>query len=234
MPFDLDPSYKQVPDRIAELKATHPNARLRPANPDKPFEVVTIGERTFIAYAAACYRDETDTLPAIGVAWEPFPGRTPYTKDSELQNAETSAWGRAIVAALRSESKSVASAEEVRNRKADREQPAPVPPEDQVRIDYLRDEVRQMLREIPMARKPTKKAMEAAGSPEDVHALVKAAYEASRAEEDAALRGEPGELPLKPGDDVQPLLVSCPRCAVKVPTGELAEHLGIEHEGVGG
>ncbi len=27
---------------------------------------------------------------------EPFPGKTPYTKDSELMNAETSAWGRAL------------------------------------------------------------------------------------------------------------------------------------------
>ena len=109
--------------------------------------------------------------------------------------------------------------------------PAPTPPEDQVRADYLREEVRWMLRNIPQARKPTKKEMEAAGDPEAVHALVLAAYEASRAEEDAALRGEPGELPLKPGDDVHPLLVSCPRCGEKVPTGELAEHLGIEHEG---
>jgi hypothetical protein len=28
--------------------------------------------------------------PGIGMAWEPFPGRTPYTKASELMNAETS------------------------------------------------------------------------------------------------------------------------------------------------
>ena len=40
-----------------------------------------------------------------------------------------------------------------------------------------------------------------------------------------------GELPLQPGDEAQPIMVSCPRCSVKVPTGELAEHLGIEHEG---
>ena len=121
MSFDLDPDYKQVPERIAELKAVHPDAVLRPVNPDKPFDVVTMGDRAFIVYAAACYRDPTDQLPAIGVAWEPFPGRTPYTKDSELQNAETSAWGRAIVASLRSESKAVASAEDVRNRRADQE-----------------------------------------------------------------------------------------------------------------
>lgn len=121
MAFDLPADYKQVPERIADLKEKHPDARLRPVNPDKPFEIVTVGDRTFVVYAAACYRDADDPLPAIGVAWEPFPGRTPYTKDSELMNAETSAWGRAIVAALRSESKAIASAEDVRNRRADQE-----------------------------------------------------------------------------------------------------------------
>lgn len=115
MSFDLG-DYKEVSERIADLKAKHPDASLRPANPDEPFKVVTIADKTFIAYTAACYRTPDDQAPGIGVAWEPFPGRTSYTKDSELQNAETSAWGRAIVAALASESKNVASANEVRNR----------------------------------------------------------------------------------------------------------------------
>ena len=140
MAFDLDPDYKQVPERLADLKAIHPDARLRPVDELEPFKIVTIPSvieteggptevnRTFIVYAAACYRDETDALPAIGVAWEPFPGTTPYTRNSELMNAETSAWGRAIIAALRSESKSIASAEDVRNRQAEDNVPAPQHP----------------------------------------------------------------------------------------------------------
>lgn len=108
---------------------------------------------------------------------------------------------------------------------------AEAPREDEARTAYLREEVRRMLRDMPTSRKPTKKAMEAAGDPEAVHALVLAAYESSRAEEDAALRGEPGELPLGAGDAVPSILVGCPRCGEKVPTGELAEHLEIEHEG---
>ena len=122
MGYEKPVDYKEVPERIADLKAVHPDARLRPVNPDKPFDIVTIGDKAFIVYAAACYRDADDPLPGIGLAWEPFPGRTPYTKDSELMNAETSAWGRAIVAALRSESKSIAAAEEVRNRQADNDE----------------------------------------------------------------------------------------------------------------
>lgn len=121
MAYEKPVDYKEVPERIADLKAKHPDARLRPVDPAKPFDIVTVDGKTFVVYAAACYRDENDALPGIGVAWEPFPGRTPYTKDSELMNAETSAWGRAIVAALRSESKSIASAEEVRNRRAEQE-----------------------------------------------------------------------------------------------------------------
>lgn len=117
--FELDPSYKDVPARIADFKTKHPEGCLRPVNPDEPYKIEALDGRFFIVYTAAAYRSPEDPLPGIGIAWELFPGKTPYTKDSELQNAETSAWGRAIVAALASESKSVASAEDVRNRQAD-------------------------------------------------------------------------------------------------------------------
>lgn len=127
MAFELDPSYKQVPDRIADFKAKHPEGSLRPLNPDKPFEIVTADNRTFIVVVAAAYRTPDDPAPGVGMAWEQFPGTTPYTKNSELQNAETSAWGRAIVAALASESKAVASAEDVRNRHAEQNAPDEVP-----------------------------------------------------------------------------------------------------------
>jgi hypothetical protein len=48
-----------------------------------------------------------------------MPGKTPYTKDSEIQNAETSAWGRAIVAVLAADTrKGVASRDEVAARRS--------------------------------------------------------------------------------------------------------------------
>lgn len=119
MAFDLDPNYKQVPERIADFKEKHPEGCLRPVDPARPFWFEEVGDKLFLCYAAAAYRTPDDALPGIGLAWEPVPGTTPYTKNSELQNAETSAWGRAIVAALASESKSIASAEDVRNRQGD-------------------------------------------------------------------------------------------------------------------
>lgn len=134
MAFDLDPSYKQVPERIADFKAKHPEGTLQPADPMNPYRIETIGDKTYIVYTAAAYRTPDDQRPGIGIAWEQFPGKTPYTRDSELQNAETSAWGRAIVAALASESKSVASAEDVRNRAAE-SAPAPPPPANAKRYD---------------------------------------------------------------------------------------------------
>ena len=123
MAFDLDPDYKQVPERIADFKAKHPEGSLRPLNPERPYEIVSVEGQTFIVYSAAAFRHPLDPAPGVGTAWELVPGKTPYTKLSELQNAETSAWGRAIVAVLASESKAVASAEDVRNRKADHAAP---------------------------------------------------------------------------------------------------------------
>lgn len=111
------PDYIDVPTRIAEFREKYPDGRLRPVNPDEPFRVVEIGNHVFIAYTAAAYRASDDPLPGIGTAWEPFPGKTSFTRDSELQNAETSAWGRAIIAALAADSKKgIATAEDVRNR----------------------------------------------------------------------------------------------------------------------
>lgn len=114
--------YVDVPARIAEFRGKYPDGSLQPANLAEPYKVEHIGDKTYVVVVAAAYRSPTDERPGIGMAYEQWPGRTPYTKDSELQNAETSAWGRAIVAALAADTKrSVASAEEVRNRRADRE-----------------------------------------------------------------------------------------------------------------
>ena len=116
MSFDLS-DYVDVRARIEMFREKYPNGSLQPANPIEPFRVVIIGDKTFIAYTACAYRTPDDPRPGIGTAWEPVPGRTPYTKDSELMNAETSAWGRAIVAVLAVDrNQPIASADEVRNR----------------------------------------------------------------------------------------------------------------------
>jgi len=132
MSFNME-GYIDVAERIREFRRQHPNGSLRPYNPDKPFEVVTLATddgrtKTYIVYVAAAYRSPDDTCAGIGVAWEPFEGKTPYTRDSELMNAETSAWGRAIVAALAADTQKVASLQEVRNRQTAPTADAPVVP----------------------------------------------------------------------------------------------------------
>jgi hypothetical protein len=140
--------YVDVAQRITDFREQYPEGSLRPWNPHEPFrfmqaqgadkngELVT---QSFVVVVAAAYRHGLDDNPGIGMAWEVFPGRTPYTRGSELQNAETSAWGRAIIAVGASDSKrGVASREEVRNRAAERD-PA----------QQIVDEVRQARRRPP-------------------------------------------------------------------------------------
>ena len=125
--FELG-DYVDVAARIAEFREKHPDGSLQPANPSEPYRVERIGDDTYIVVVAAAYRTPDDQRPGIGMAYEPYPGRTPYTRGSELQNAETSAWGRAIVAALAADTRrGIASAEEVRNRRAERGE-LPQPP----------------------------------------------------------------------------------------------------------
>jgi len=118
MTFDLS-NYVDVATRIKQLRDKHPEAVLRPANPDEPFRIVEIGGREFIVYVAACYRSPDDKMPAIAVAAEPVIGSSSFTRNSEVMNAETSAWGRAIMAALAVDEPHVASRDEVINRRND-------------------------------------------------------------------------------------------------------------------
>ena len=107
--------YIPVNERIALFVAKYPEGSLRPLWPDEPYRVLGEGETKWLVYGACAYRWPDDPAPGVGMAWEPVPGRTPYTKGSELMVAETSAWGRSLAAIGISTNKSIASAEEVRS-----------------------------------------------------------------------------------------------------------------------
>ena len=131
MGFKMDDSYNDVAHRIAEFRGKYPGGSLQQVKyellevpiytKDKETGVVSqTAVRVYLAYTAAAYRDPDDMKPGIGTAWEPIPGPTPYTRDSEMQNAETAAWGRAIVAALAADTKKgIASQDEVAARKGE-------------------------------------------------------------------------------------------------------------------
>jgi hypothetical protein len=109
--------YVEVGERIRIFRDRFPDGTLQPFNPNQPFKIIEVAGSFFIQYTAVAYRTPDDERPGIAVAWEPFPGKTPFTAGSELMNAETSAWGRAIVAALAADSKKIASLDEVRARR---------------------------------------------------------------------------------------------------------------------
>lgn len=113
--------YVDVAERIRIFRERYPDGALQPLDPSSPFQIVEVGGQTFIQYTAVAYKGPGDQLPGIAVSWEPFPGKTPYTAGSELMNAETAAWGRAIVAALAADTKKIASLDEVRARREARD-----------------------------------------------------------------------------------------------------------------
>jgi hypothetical protein len=119
--------YIDVATRIVEFREKYPDGRLR----QKDVQFVEFANKAWVVYTAEAWRSADDPAPAHGTAWEPVPGPTQFTRDSELQNAETAAWGRAMVAALAVDTrKGIASSEEVRNR----QQEAPVSKPDDVTV----------------------------------------------------------------------------------------------------
>lgn len=112
MSFNMD-DYVDVAERLSLFYERHPQGSLQGVG-----EFVREGDKIVgYLYRAAAYRTPDDECPGIGTAFEPVPGKTPYTRDSEVMNAETSAWGRAIVA-CGFPTKKIASADEVRARSA--------------------------------------------------------------------------------------------------------------------
>lgn len=115
-PYKGPLDYIDVAARIVEFRAKYPEGSLSQLD----LKFLEFGGQSWVVYTAAAYRSPEDLIPGIGTAWEPVPGKTNFTRDSELQNAETAAWGRAMVAALAVDTKKgIASAEEVRNRQVE-------------------------------------------------------------------------------------------------------------------
>jgi len=108
--------YIDVATRIVEFREKFPEGSLQQID----VKFIDFAGQSWVVYTAGAYRTPDDSRPGIGTAWEPVPGKTNFTRDSELQNAETAAWGRAMVAALAVDTrKGIASAEEVRNRQVE-------------------------------------------------------------------------------------------------------------------
>lgn len=110
--------YTEVADRIPAFYSQYPEGSIR----TESVELVQVGGKDFVKVTAAVYRHPDDQLPCVGTAMDPIPGTTNFTRNSEVENAETSAWGRAL-AALGFGGKSIASVEEINVKK---QLPAPL------------------------------------------------------------------------------------------------------------
>ncbi|MCW1249634.1 hypothetical protein ODZ83_05440 [Acaricomes phytoseiuli] len=161
MSYKTPLDYIDVATRIVDFRKKHPEGSLQTVSIDfKDF-----ADKCWVIYQAAAYRAPDDLRPGMGMAWEPVPGPTNFTRDSELQNAETAAWGRAIVAALAADTKQgIASSEEVRNR----QRPAPWTAEQvRSRIAMRRGDVTQLRADFVEAK--------SAGTPQELLDLIVAA-----------------------------------------------------------
>jgi hypothetical protein len=104
-------NYVDVPTRFAAALERWPELRIVENRP----EVITIADKTFISVTMQAWRTPDDPVPAQATCFEPFPGKTSFTRDSEQMNASTSALGR-VLGLMMSFGPKMASAEEVRNR----------------------------------------------------------------------------------------------------------------------
>jgi hypothetical protein len=134
--FDLG-NYIQVADRLDLFYAKYPDGRVSSA---PPVVVVMENGQSFVQVTTTVWRSPDDPTPCQASAWELFPGKTTFTKDSEMMNAETSAVGRALWALGIEAKKGAASQEDVRNARASQEAPPPAPalsPEEQAHEDHV-------------------------------------------------------------------------------------------------
>ena len=121
--------YVDVPTRLAEALKRWPNLRIQETRP----VIVTVDNQAYVEISCTVWRDDTDPLPTTAYCWEPIPGRTPYTKGSEMMNASASCLGRALGFLGMGIGKSIASRNEVQAR-----QPGPL-----AEVKPIRDDLEQ-------------------------------------------------------------------------------------------
>ena len=125
--------YIEVSERLVVFYERFPNGSLQ-----GEWEYTARDGEQWLVYKALAYRTPDDPRPGIGYAWEPIPGRTPYTKGSELMNGETSAWGRALAALGIAVHRGIATGTEIRNaesRRIERTRPSEPADDDWTNVD---------------------------------------------------------------------------------------------------
>ncbi len=102
---DVSSRLRMALDKYPDLRVTELDHRLEEH-----------GDKVVMVCRVEVRRSADDPHPTIASASEPIPGKTPYTRDSELMVGMTSALGRALGYMGFGIDKSIASANEVENR----------------------------------------------------------------------------------------------------------------------
>jgi hypothetical protein len=137
--FDMK-DYVPVNERIDQFYRAHPEGSLQSEIVELTAERVTV--------KALAYRVPDDPRPGIGHSSLEIPGKTSFTKGSEIENAETSAWGRAIAALGFEVKRGLASAEEVRNKQPEQRGPAKAAPTPNAApVQYRRGELAGLMKQ---------------------------------------------------------------------------------------
>jgi hypothetical protein len=100
--------YIEVSERIQRFYEKYPDGSLQGS-----WEWLD-DSHNVIVYRAEAYRTADDIRPGVGYASEPYPGTSNFTRNSEIMNAETSAWGRCLASLGIAVHRGIASAQEVR------------------------------------------------------------------------------------------------------------------------
>lgn len=114
MAFSLD-NYVPVEERIEAFYDKHPDGSIQT-------EIASLTE-TMVVMKATAFRTPDDIRPATGHSQMNIPGTTSFTRASEVENAETSAVGRALAMMGFEVRRGVASRQEVRNKAEEHDAP---------------------------------------------------------------------------------------------------------------
>ena len=107
--------YVDVATRLVWAFAKYPDLRIQ----ETAREIVEMPDKScFIRCTVTIWRSADDPIPCVASACEIYPGRTPYTKLSENENAFTHCIGRAIAYMGIGANKSLASRDEVETAQA--------------------------------------------------------------------------------------------------------------------
>ena len=101
--------YIEVNERIMAFYAKYPEGSLQT-------EIHTLTD-SLVVMCARAYRNPTDPRPGTGWSSLQIPGTTNFTRGSEIENCETSAWGRAIASLGFEVKRGIATKQEVANKK---------------------------------------------------------------------------------------------------------------------